>query len=159
MLHSLPSRSSSAACDAELKGPRAANCQRWPGAILDNEARSADTAERATGMFSSGNTLRPPLTLRDNRPAAPATIGLPTAATNDNHPSTRPPHLILIDARFASRLSRYTLPAHSQKDAGLRTTMKIRGSLRCEPWRARSTTLKPARAMSASSSAAVKNDT
>ena len=33
---------------------------------------------------------------------------MPTAAASDNHPLDRPSLLILIDARFPSRLSRHT---------------------------------------------------
>jgi hypothetical protein len=39
---------------------------------------------------------------------APRQSGLAKPAARDNHPSTRPPLLILIDAPFSSRLSRYT---------------------------------------------------
>jgi hypothetical protein len=39
---------------------------------------------------------------------APRQSDLAKPASRDNHPCTRPPLLILIDAPFSSRLSRYT---------------------------------------------------
>jgi hypothetical protein len=39
---------------------------------------------------------------------APRQSDLAKPAARDNHPTTRPPLLILIDAPFSSRLSRYT---------------------------------------------------
>jgi hypothetical protein len=38
---------------------------------------------------------------------APRQSDLAKPAAGDNHPTTRPPVLILIDAPFSSRLSRY----------------------------------------------------
>jgi hypothetical protein len=38
---------------------------------------------------------------------APRQSDLAKPASRDNHPCTRPPLLILIDAPFSSRLSRY----------------------------------------------------
>jgi hypothetical protein len=39
---------------------------------------------------------------------APRQSGLAKPTAGDNHPTTRPPVLILIDAPFSSRLSCYT---------------------------------------------------
>jgi hypothetical protein len=47
---------------------------------------------------------------------APRQSGLAKPAARDNHPSTRPPLLILIDAPFSSRLSRYSSAGAEQKD-------------------------------------------
>jgi hypothetical protein len=47
---------------------------------------------------------------------APRQSDLAKPASRDNHPCTRPPLLILIDAPFSSRLSRYSRRASAGVD-------------------------------------------
>jgi DNA replication protein DnaC len=67
---------------------------------------------------------------RQSTSGARVNQNLPKAATSVNHRSTRPPLLILIDARFASRLSRYTLTMLCEREIARKDHRRIEMALK-----------------------------